>query len=164
MTFTTRSKRDHMPVLALVLATMATVAACGSSQSATTSTPQTLIAKFKTAGLPVASTYTFTAENDPNHLLGRPNGYVAKMAWTDSRIKASDPGANDSPGGVGGGGSIEQYPDHGGAKSRARYIQSAEKALPMMGTEYDYVVGNALVRVSSQLTPAQAEAYKKATS
>ncbi len=43
-----------------------------------------------------------------------------------------------------------------------KYIQSTEKALPMLGTEYDYVVGPFLVRVSSQLTPSQADAYHKA--
>lgn len=32
----------------------------------------------------------------------------------------------------------------------------------MLGTEYDYVVGDALIRVSEVLTPAQAQAYDTA--
>jgi hypothetical protein len=29
---------------------------------------------------------TYTAENDPNHLLGRPNGYSSKVSFTGSRV------------------------------------------------------------------------------
>jgi hypothetical protein len=168
--------------IATGIVTATLLAACGSSHPAATGSPTlaaashapatstqaastpALIAKFKAAGLPVTSTYVFTAANDPNHLLGRPNGYVAKVAWTDSRINASDLGVDNSAGSVDLGGSIEQYSGSGDAKSRMKYIQSIEKAMPMVGTEYDYVVGTFLVRVSSQLTPTQADAYEKAAS
>jgi hypothetical protein len=165
-----QSKQRRGFVLGLVMTGV--LAACGSSHSSAVSTaalssgggtPAALIAKFKSAGLPVASTIAYTAANDPNHLLGRPNGYVAKVAWADSRIKASDPDVKDNtPGSVDLGGSIEQYPDKSGAKAREKYIQGIEKAVQFVGTEYDYVDGDFLIRVSSQLTPDQAKAYQKA--
>ena len=44
-----------------------------------------------TAKVPSATpSLVFTAENDPNHLLGRPNGYTSKASFTDSRITGDD--------------------------------------------------------------------------
>lgn len=134
-----------------------------SSADASALTPSAAIAKFKAAGLPVSDTYTFTAANDPNHLLGRPNGYVAKEAWTDSRInQKSDPGIDTTQGNVDLGGSIEEFSSASEAKARAAYIATVEKALPATGTEYDYVIGSVLVRVSRVLTPSQARSYEDA--
>lgn len=48
------------------------------------------------------------------------------------------------------------------AQARETYIQGILKADPMLGAEYDYVVGDVLVRVSQYLTPAQAQAYQAA--
>ncbi len=45
---------------------------------------------------------------------------------------------------------------------RARYIQRIVQAAPALGAEYDYVAGAILLRVSGQLTPAQARRYKAA--
>jgi hypothetical protein len=110
--------------------------------------PQAMIARFKAANLPVSSTYAFTAETDPNHKLGRPGGYTAKVAWTDMRIKRAD-AQSTSRGSVELGGSIEQFTSSRDAKDRAKYIQSVE-------------IGNSVVRVSNLLTPKQAAMYKAA--
>lgn len=120
-----------------------------------------VVAAFKAAGLPVGSVIVYTAADDPNHLLGRPNGYTSKTAWTDTRVPSSQ--TNGEPAGsVDYGGSVEVYPTAAGATAREQYIQSAEKSMPIVGTEYDYVVGDALVRVSSILTPTEAQAYRTA--
>jgi hypothetical protein len=116
-----------------------------------------LTAKVSTAGASVV----FTADNDPNHLLGRPNGYTSKASFTDSRIKASS--IKDSrSGSVDQGGSVEVYPDEAGAAARKKYIDDAMKATPMLGTEYSYVDGPVLLRLSQILTPAQAAQYQAA--
>ena len=47
-------------------------------------------------------------------------------------------------------------------RARAAYIESIEKALPMLGTEYDYLNGPVLLRVSQDLTPTQAKGYQRA--
>ncbi|MFF7142260.1 hypothetical protein ACFZB5_13560 [Streptomyces nodosus] len=104
---------------------------------------------------------TVTADNDPNHLLGRPNQYTSKVTFTDSRIKASDVEGTEK-GDVERGGAIEAFANAEDAKARAEYIQSVTKSMPALA-EYDYVHGNVLVRVSHYLPPAQAAEYKTAT-
>ena len=49
-----------------------------------------------------------------------------------------------------------------GAKARKRYIMAITQASPMVGGEYDYIVGAVLVRVSGLLTPSQARMYRQA--
>lgn len=161
----------------VVAAFAVTLAGCGgSTQSATTpaatpvtttaaasspaQSPASVIAKFQAAHLPVVPTITYTAESDPNHLLGRPGQYTAKESWTDSRV---DPVQvlDDKPGSVELGGSIEVYPDGTGAANRTKYIQAIAKSSPLFA-EYDYVVGTSVLRLSKLLTPDQAKAYQAA--
>jgi hypothetical protein len=54
------------------------------------------------------------------------------------------------------------FANHAGAVRRARYIQGIIQAAPVLGAEYDYVAGAVLLRVSGQLTPAQARRYRAA--
>jgi hypothetical protein len=103
----------------------------------------------------------FNASNDPNHLLGRSNGYRSKASWLDSRVNKDDTMGSD-PGDTELGGSVEVFTSSGGAKDRRDYIQRIEKALPAGGAEYDYIRGGAVVRVSGLLTPDQAKEYQVA--
>lgn len=101
-----------------------------------------------------------TAETDPNHLLGRPGGYTSKATFVDSRIDPS--GVLDPmPGSVDIGSSVEVFDDASGAERRAEYIRSIGEAAPVL-TEYDYVAGSVLLRVSGELTPTQAAEYEAA--
>ncbi|WP_030172692.1 hypothetical protein [Streptomyces sp. NRRL S-813] len=103
---------------------------------------------------------TVTAENDPNHLLGRPNQYTSKITFEDSRVSPTDVSGSEK-GDVDRGGAIEVFGSPSDAKARADYIQTATKSMPALA-EYDYVHGKVLVRVSHYLTPKQAAAYKTA--
>ncbi|MFE2142173.1 hypothetical protein ACFXA3_10540 [Streptomyces sp. NPDC059456] len=103
---------------------------------------------------------TVTAENDPNHFLGRPHQYSSKVTFTDGRIPA-DQTEGHQPGDVELGGSIEVFPNAADAQARHDYIQTVTKGMPAL-TEYDYLHGQTLVRVSRLLTPAQAADYEKA--
>ncbi|MFE9555618.1 hypothetical protein ACFYOD_19360 [Streptomyces sp. NPDC006703] len=103
---------------------------------------------------------TVTADNDPNHLLGRSGQYTSKVTFTDSRIKASDTDGL-KPGDVELGGAVETFTSSADAGARAKYIQAVTKSIPAL-TEYDYVHGALVVRVSRFLTPAQASTYKAA--
>lgn len=103
---------------------------------------------------------TVTAENDPNHLLGRPSQYTSKVTFTDTRIKKSDVEGTDK-GDVERGGAIEVFGTPADAMTRAKYIQAITKSMPAL-SEYDYVHGTVLVRVSHDLTPGQAAEYKSA--
>jgi hypothetical protein len=102
----------------------------------------------------------YTEDDDPNDLLGRPNGYTSKIAFSDSRVSKDDT-VGEAKDAIERGGSIEVYPDDAGAKARATYIQEMLKATGF-GTEYDYVKGPILVRVTGNLTPTKAKDYQAA--
>ncbi|MFD8144744.1 hypothetical protein [Streptomyces sp. NPDC059708] len=103
---------------------------------------------------------TVTAENDPNHLLGRPGQYTSKITFTDGRIKAADTEGLEA-GDIGYGGSIEVFASTADAKARHDYIQTVTKGVPALA-EYDYLHDSTLIRVSHLLTPEQAADYEKA--
>lgn len=103
---------------------------------------------------------TVTAENDANHMLGRPHGYTSKITFTDSRIPA-DQAEGHKPEDVELGGSIETFANPADAKARGDYLQAVTKTVPALA-EYGYVHGNHLIRVSRLLTPQQAADYEKA--
>ena len=109
---------------------------------------------------PATPSVVYTADTDPNHLLGRPGGYLSKASFTDTRI--SSPGLAGCPAGaVELGGSVETYADATGVQNRMNYIQGIAQSNPMFG-EYDYTAGPALIRVSRLLTPQQAANYRSA--
>ena len=117
-----------------------------------------VVAKLKAAGLPIGGVIIYTAATDVNHMLGRPGGYLSKAAFVDSRVDASQ--ASTEAGDVSRGGGVEVFDNAADAQARETYIQSLIKAMPMLGTEYTYVIGSALVRLSGILTPDQAATYK----
>lgn len=123
-------------------------------------TATSVIAKLKAAGMPIGKVIVYTAATDVNHLLGRPNGYLSKAAFIDTRIKSSEV-AGYSLGDIERGGGVEVFSDPAGAKARMDYIQALAKGSPMFA-EYDYTLGPALLRLSTILTPTQARAYEHA--
>ncbi|MFJ5993403.1 hypothetical protein [Lentzea sp. NPDC092896] len=106
-------------------------------------------------------TKVFTAEDDPNKLLGRPNGYTSKTAFTDTRVAVEGEVAITKENDTLRGGGVEVFADEAAAKARMDYIQSFGKQMSVLA-EYDYVAGGVLVRVSKQLTPTQAKEYEAA--
>jgi hypothetical protein len=100
-----------------------------------------------------------TGDNDANHLLGRPKGYAAATVIVDPR---SDGWCDKGQPGVDCGATVEQWPDAAAAQRRADYLQTIQGAAPMLGTEYDTVRGNLLLRVSGNLAPAVADQYRAA--
>jgi hypothetical protein len=104
--------------MALVVAGALAVAGCGGSiaspsQPLTAQQVTTALAKHIPAVTPGV---VYTADTDPNHLLGRPGGYVSKTAFIDSRVSQSDVEGMRSDA-VERGGSVEVFP-----MSRARKI------------------------------------------
>jgi len=115
-----------------------------------------VVAALQAAVPEVTKVIKLTAANDPNDLLGRPNGYTAAWKLYDSRAKC------DTPLDTTCGATVEVWPSEADAKRRSAYIQGILKNAPALGTEYDTVSGPVLLRVTGQLTPAQAAAYKQA--
>lgn len=91
-----------------------------------------------------------TEDNDPNNLIGRPNGYLAATVLVDSRLpKCADLGADC-------GVMIEQWPDQAAAQNRSDYIQSTLKSMPMLGQEWNTIRDGLLLRVAGELKPSEA--------
>ncbi|ROR42890.1 hypothetical protein [Kitasatospora cineracea] len=103
---------------------------------------------------------TYTADNDPNHLLGRPHQYLSKTAFADARIQPADVEGEDEDS-VTRGGSVEVFATAADAQARVDYIAGIIKNMPVF-TEYDYVHGAEVLRVSKLLTPNQAEGLETA--
>lgn len=157
-------KRTRIVVVAAVLLL------AGIACSAGTSAPRTAIApeQAETAAqrivtelvrlVPAAMPGTvFTAETDPDHLLGQADTYLSKAAFFDSRI---DPGtASGDNGGIQRGGLVEVFADEQGAARRMKYLQELG---PPFGEEYLYASGPVLVRVANALTPWQSSEYATA--
>jgi serine/threonine-protein kinase len=114
-------------------------------------TAQSAAGSIKTAIPEVTESITITEDNDPNHLIGRPNGYVAASVLVDSRLpRCTDLGADC-------GAMVEQWPDQAAAQNRAAYIQSVLKSMPMLGQEWDMVRGGLLLRGRNlEAVPGQA--------
>jgi hypothetical protein len=150
------------------------LAACGTNGSAATSTPMAtstpttphlgqtadqILAGLKGKGLPIGTSFTYTATNDPNNLLGRPNEYISKDNFIDTRISTSDTGANIT---VSDGGAIETFTNSSDAQKRFTYLQSLSTSGNPLFAEYEYLDSTAILRISTKLTADQAGAYQTA--
>ncbi len=115
-------------------------------------TAQAVLDAFKTAGLPLQDVQIYTADNDPNELLGRPGQYTGKANWNDGRHPTDDPeGAN----------TVEAFPDETSMIKRRDYIASVTGNSPML-LQYLLAHRNVLVRLDKQVNPDQAAEYKRA--
>jgi hypothetical protein len=109
------------------------------------------------SGLPVGGNIIYTAETDPNNMLGRPGGYTSKVNFHDTRLSIEYQDEFDT----GDGGSIEVFPDVEAAMLRAEYLTAIGAAFPAFA-EYHIQSGNILLRLSRRLTPDEITAYEVA--
>ena len=123
-------------------------------------TAQAVLDAFKSAGLPLQDVDVYTAENDPNSLLGRPGQYTGKANWNDSRHPPEKiEGFDDED--EGGNNTVEVFPDEAGMAKRRAYVESVTGNAPMF-LQYVYGHRNALVRLDKKITPDQAAEYQRA--
>ncbi|WP_461030844.1 hypothetical protein [Streptomyces sparsus] len=127
---------------------------------AITAEAQSQLRRLQTAGLPVEHTATVTPSTDPDHLLGRPDGYRSKVSFEDNRVDGGLVTDND-PGSVALGGVIEVYADPATARKRAQRLQQEALGIPARA-ERGYLSGRVLLRLSPYLDEAHAEKYRKA--
>lgn len=136
-----------------------------SSAAAPTATAESLdaavvLAELQSAGLPITDSAAVTETNDANNLIGRPGQYVSKVAFADNRV--GQPIDQAAPGNDAGG-SIEVFATASDAQTRSDYIRKSLASLgPAAGTEYHYLTGSALVRVTGVLPPSAAAEYETA--
>jgi hypothetical protein len=176
---------SRFPVFSLFVFLLLLLAACGNTSTTTgssspiqppaattaptaTSTPQPayagksaaqIVQALKAKGLPIGEVFSYTAENDQNHLLGRPGQYIGKTEFKDTRIASTNQGAAIA---VSDGGSVEVFATVADAQHRFAYLQALSTSGNALFAEYEYLDGLAILRVSSQLTPTEAKAYEAA--
>jgi hypothetical protein len=138
-------------LLGVVLAGLALVG-CGSGGPAPKPplTGDGAAAALRGSGLPVTDVRVFTAETDPNKLLGRPGEYTHKVSWQDTRTPGE---GNDA--------TIEVFATADDLKRRKAYTEAIART---GGLFAQYVEANearlALLRLPHDLTPDQAKGYR----
>lgn len=100
----------------------------------------------------VTKVLQITEDNDPNNLIGRPNEYTQAATLYDSRTPCTDIGADC-------GATVEIWPSAALASGRVAYIQKELTANPVLGSEYDYAHGNAVLRVTGTMKPSDEAGY-----
>jgi hypothetical protein len=124
-------------------------------------TAEQVIARLATRIPTARLSVVYNAQTDPNELLGTPNAYVSKAAFTDTRIDPAQ--ANDTEtGSIELGGSVEVFLDEADARARKQYLDQTLAELPIDVSEYSYLHGPVLLRLSRHLTPEQAAEYEAA--
>lgn len=122
-----------------------------------------VVERLKAEGAPITDVQAFTAETDPNNLLGRPGEYTGKAAFHDERLE--DEALPNSEEGervdAEAGGSVEVFENTEDAEERADYVRGFTEGGGVFG-EYNYLRGHVFLRVANELTPTQAEEYERA--
>jgi hypothetical protein len=132
-------------------------AASTPSPSAAAWDAKTVLARLTAAGLPISNGAVQDETTDPNNLLGRPNGYLSRASFD---VPGADSGADKYA--VDRGGAIEVWPDAAAAKARAEFIAQTLKSAPALGTEWHYLNGPVLVRLSGKVKPTTAKQFEQA--
>lgn len=144
---------------ALMLALTLTGCGVGISPIGTARTAEEVVTALAARIPTMKPSVVFTADTDPNKILGRPGGYTSKQSFSDTRIPA-DNVIGAKPGAVEYGGSVEVFDSEQAAGKRKAYVDSFSGI--QLAVEYSWVSGPVLLRVSRQLTPTQASEYQKA--
>lgn len=100
----------------------------------------------------VTQIVTITEDNDPNDKIGRPNGYSSAAVLYDSQVTCDDLGVDC-------GMTIEEFPNEASARDRATHIQSSLMNMPALGSEWNYLRGPVLLRITGNLNPSVAAVY-----
>jgi hypothetical protein len=120
---------------------------------------QAIIDQLRAAGLGLTGIAVQTENDDPNNLLGRPDGYT-------SRASADLPGGDEAGDeySVERGLVVEVFGRADLAQRRSDYIKGLQSASPILGTEWHYRTsdGSGLVRVSGNVKPSLAKKVEAA--
>lgn len=124
-----------------------------------------VLAGLKNKIATISESIVYTADSDPNNLLGRPGQYTSKAGFHDTRVAAKDVEFMAEPFDVKKGGDIEVFADEAGAKKRADYIGALVNqpgSAILGGPQYIHLKGRVLLRVSGALSPTVDAEYDRA--
>jgi len=107
-----------------------------------------------------------TTENDPNHMLNQPDGYIGCIYFSDSRVNRKTIGADDDARpiqmGFVGGGAIEIFATVEEAESRNAQLKMFENTTQHTEEQTSYfepgahgVIGSIVIRTSNVLSKEQ---------
>jgi hypothetical protein len=116
-------------------------------------TAEQIVSKLQGSNLPIDNVIVYTEQTDKNKLLGRPGQYISKVNFADTQLEQSDDKSSPN------GGSIEVFSNTSDLDARKTYIESIIKKSPIF-TEYIFVNGNYLLRLSKDLSNDQVNKYK----
>jgi hypothetical protein len=111
-------------------------------------------AALKSGGLPVQNIVAVTEASDDNKMLGRPGQYTSKVFFYDRRHPKNN--GNDA-----GENTVEVFANAEDAARRRDYVAEVTKSMPLL-TQYSYLNGTILVRLSKDLLPSEAKQYEEA--
>jgi hypothetical protein len=154
MLLTVLGVRHRVSVLVSAVLLVAGCGGGGSSSFGAGETPGGIVRALKAHGLPIGDVTVFDASTDPAHLLGRAGYYTGKAAFRDTRVKKSL-----DPTDFGAGGGVELFADAGDAKRRVDFNRALATSSATFD-EYNYRRGRVYLRISTELTPAQARQYE----
>jgi len=153
----------------LLVVTLLFASGCGSASTVSVDDPNKIditkmtsteiVQKFVDAGFPIGKVSEYTAATDPNKMLGRPNAYIQKTDFADSRLQQVDP--TYDPSGDVNGGMVEVFSNDTDANTRIAYVHSIVSS-PGLFFQYEYSYKNVYFRVEGKLTPDQAAQYGEA--
>jgi len=107
-----------------------------------------LVDAFIAAGLPLLSVFEYDEYTCPNGLLGRPNQYIERIDWRDSRHSEENESA-----------SIEVFANSRDMQLRKEHIESVWEAMPLL-RQHLYYNDNMLLRLPLSFSSATADEYE----
>ena len=128
-----------------------------SEQEPVVYTAEEIINKLKEKGFNIGRVVVYNEETDLNELLGRPNQYITKINFEDTRIEDNVYLDEDTMLG----GTIETFNNNTDMKNRQQYCEAISSRFSISN---QYICGNdyALLRIDNELTPSQAKEYEEA--
>lgn len=106
----------------------------------------------------------YTEETDLNKLLGRPNQYISKITFEDTRLEQTNKDnefLSEEERKEPIGGTIEVFSNNKDLDTRKKYIETLSSSASIFN-QYIYFCDNALFRLDNDLTPLQAQEYENA--
>lgn len=119
--------------------------------------------KLKEKGLNIGKIVAYTEETDLNSLLGRPNQYISKIIFEDTRLEqvnANNEFLTEEERNEPTGGTVEVFNNKEDMEKRKNYIEGLSTSVSMFN-QYIYSNNYALLRLEHDLTPTQAQEYEK---
>lgn len=150
-----------------ILVLCAAMVACGKSSESDKTKAEYYVNGLKEKGLPVGTVVVYNSENDPSGQLGKPNQYISKANFEDTRVgQMTDENGEIMKDEFGNpdvlGGTVEVFASEEDIAARKEFMESAYENMGEKVGQYMFINGNAMLRVEFSLTPEQAKEYGEA--